>query len=371
MGNARNRVAMFTPRVAFRKRRSRARMQGDKARASRNWVEAARAYGEHLDTATDDFAIWVQLGHMLKEARRYREARKAYCSAYRLSPDDADLLLNLGHLTKLAGDPSEAAYFYQRAAMAGSEAAAREIETPMVHRHLPAANARIAAGTDPFKNRTHAVEDHIVVTDDDYTALCARMPDRRIINNRHRLFGEFRERHLKAFYYFLGNHLFMNWMPYGIRHAFLRRFCKVRIGRETSIAAGCFITGEQISIGNNSVINRQTYLDGRCPLYIGNNVNISHQTLIQTLTHDPQSPDFVCLVKPVAIMDNAWIGARAIIMPGVTVGEGAVVAAGAVVTKSVAPYTIVGGNPARFIRTRNRDLRYSTKYFPLFDTDIQ
>lgn len=58
-------------------------------------------------------------------------------------------------------------------------------------------------------------------------------------------------------------------------------------------------------------------------------------------------------------------------MPGVIVGEGAVVAAGAVVTKDGPPYTIVGGVPAKLITKRTRDLRYKTHYFPFFDTDVQ
>ncbi|WP_175882077.1 MULTISPECIES: acyltransferase [Burkholderia] len=171
--------------------------------------------------------------------------------------------------------------------------------------------------------------------------------------------------------FYLGNHLFMNYMPYRIRHWFLGRFCQVKIGRDSSIAMGCFVTGYHISIGNNTVVNRYSYLDGRVPLTIGNNVNISHYTLIQTLTHDPQNPDFVCLCKPVVIEDHVWIGARAIISPGVRIGEGAVVGAGSVVTRDVEPYTIVAGNPARFIKERTRDLRYRSRYFPFFDTDIQ
>ncbi len=134
---------------------------------------------------------------------------------------------------------------------------------------------------------------------------------------------------------------------------------------------GCFVTGRHIEIGHNSVINRFSYLDGRVPLKIDNNVNISHYTLIQTLTHDAQSPDFVCMEKPVVIGDFVWIGARAIICLGVTVGEGAVIAAGAVVTTDVEPYTLVGSNPAKFIKNRATGLRYHTRYFPLFDTDIQ
>lgn len=180
-----------------------------------------------------------------------------------------------------------------------------------------------------------------------------------------------RWRYKPAICFYLGNHLFMNWTPYVIRHWFLRRFCNVKIGRDSSIHMGCFVTGYNIEIGNNSVINRFTYLDGRVSLRIGNNVNISHYVILQTLTHDPQNPDFVCLERPVVIGDHAWIGARAIICPGVTIGEGAVVGAGAVVTKDVAPYTIVAGNPAVYIKERSRDLRYRTRYFPLFDTDVQ
>jgi acetyltransferase-like isoleucine patch superfamily enzyme len=163
----------------------------------------------------------------------------------------------------------------------------------------------------------------------------------------------------------------MNYMPYFIRHWYLRKICHIKIGKESSIHMGCFITGSNIEIGNNTVINRNTYLDGRVSLKIGNNVNITHQTLIQTLTHDPQNCDFVCLCKPVIIEDHVWIGARAIILPGVTIGEGAVIGAGSVVTKSIAPYSIAVGNPAKVIKTRNRDLRYKSKYFPFFDTDIQ
>lgn len=180
-----------------------------------------------------------------------------------------------------------------------------------------------------------------------------------------------RKRYWPAILVFIGNRLMLNYSPYRIRHAYLRRFCRIHIGRNSTVAAGCYITGDKIFIGDNTVINRFTYLDGRCPLFIGNNVNVSHYTLIQTLTHDPQNPDFICLEKPVAIHDYAWIGARALIMPGVTIFEGAVVAAGSIVTKDVPAFTIVGGNPARQLGVRNRYLRYKTRYFPILDTDIQ
>ena len=133
----------------------------------------------------------------------------------------------------------------------------------------------------------------------------------------------------------------------------------------------CFVTGNYIEIGCNTVINRGTYLDGRDTLKIGNNVNVSHGSLIQTLTHDPHNPDFVCLCKPVVIEDHVWIGARAIILPGVTIGEGAVIGAGSVVTRNVPPYTIAVGSPARVVKDRSREIHYQSRYFPFFDTDIQ
>lgn len=163
----------------------------------------------------------------------------------------------------------------------------------------------------------------------------------------------------------------MNWTPYALRHWYLRKYCRISIGKDSSIAMGCFITGSNIAIGNNTVINRFAYLDGRGPLYIGNNVNVSHYTLIQTLTHDHQNPYFIAYPKPVVVHDHVWIGARAIILPGVEIGEGAVVASGAVVTKNVGAYTVVGGNPAKPIGTRSREQRYKSRYFPFFDTDVQ
>ena len=180
---------------------------------------------------------------------------------------------------------------------------------------------------------------------------------------------------IQAFYFYLCNGLFMNQPFYSVRHFFLRKLLKMKIGNESSIHMGCFITGgpqgAHVEIGNNTVINRFTYLDGRFPLKIGNNVNVSHYTLIQTLSHDPQAPDFHGVIGPVTIGDHVWIGARATILPGVTLGEGCVIGAGAVVTKSIPPYSIAVGNPARVIKERNRDIQYKSVYYPYFNTDIQ
>lgn len=173
----------------------------------------------------------------------------------------------------------------------------------------------------------------------------------------------------------MANHFFMNQPFYCLKHWYLRTFLKMDIGKDTSLGYRCFITGNKnkalISIGNNTVINRETYLDGRVELKIGNNVNISHKTIIQTLTHDPQDPYFNCLSKPVIIKDNVWIGVGVIILPGVVIGEGAVIGAGSVVTKDIPAYTIAAGNPAKVIKNREKNILYRSRYFPYFDSDIQ
>lgn len=179
------------------------------------------------------------------------------------------------------------------------------------------------------------------------------------------------QRFRSATCFYVANHIFMKLPSYRFRHWYLKTFCGLKLGKDSSIHLGCFITGYDIEIGRNSVINRQTYLDGRVPLKIGNNVNVSHRVLIHTLTHDPQDPAFACIESPVVIEDYVWIGAAAIILPGVTIGEGAVVGAGAVVTKDLPPYTIAAGNPARIIGHRNRNLSYRVRYFPFYDTDVQ
>ena len=78
-------------------------------------------------------------------------------------------------------------------------------------------------------------------------------------------------------------------------------------------------------------------------------------------------PFFRDCPAPIEIDDYAWIGSRATVLPGVKIGKGAVVAAGAVVTKDVTPYLVVGGVPARPLGTRSTDLRYEIRFRPAFE----
>ncbi|WP_415976061.1 acyltransferase [Rhodococcus sp. 077-4] len=119
-----------------------------------------------------------------------------------------------------------------------------------------------------------------------------------------------------------------------------------------------------LRIGRGSIIGSDALLDARGGLNIGKNVNLSSEVAIWTLQHDFDSPTFATKGGAVDIGDRAWISFRATILPGVKIGEGAVVAAGSIVTKDVEPFDVVAGIPAKRIASRNRLLTYS---WPLQD----
>ncbi len=114
----------------------------------------------------------------------------------------------------------------------------------------------------------------------------------------------------------------------------------------------------RIKIGANSVIGNNCILDGRKGINIGSNVNLSTGVWIWTLQHDPQSSTFATKGDQVIIMDYAWLSCRTVILPGVKIGEGSVIAAGSVVTKDTESWSIYGGVPAKMIGKRNKDLKY-------------
>lgn len=179
---------------------------------------------------------------------------------------------------------------------------------------------------------------------------------------------------LSALKYYFANCFVARFPVCAFRVFYYRHILGVGVGSETHLSMRIFFTGYHsrcsVRVGDNCVINREVYLDGRSGVQIGNNVNISFQACLLSLHHDHNDANFSAVGAPVVIKDHAWIGARAIILPGVTVGEGAVVAAGAVVTRSVPDYVVVGGVPAKAIGERNRNLNYKTCFSPFFDTDI-
>ncbi len=138
------------------------------------------------------------------------------------------------------------------------------------------------------------------------------------------------------------------------------------LGEKCSIQMRCrFLNARKVHLGKRDVLNFGCLLDGRkFTIRVGNDVSIGPEATILTLGHDPQSATFADRGGDVVIGDRVWIGYRALVMPGVTIGEGAVVAAGAVVTKDVEPFTIVAGVPAKKIGDRSRSIDYQLNYHP-------
>ncbi len=120
-----------------------------------------------------------------------------------------------------------------------------------------------------------------------------------------------------------------------------------------------FYDPSNIEIGSDSIVGDHAFLDGRAKLKIGNHVDIASEVMIYNSEHDVSSEYFSDRIEPIEIGDYVFIGPRAIIMPGIKIGKGAIVAAGAVVTHDVPEFVIVGGVPAKVIGVRkNKDLHY-------------
>lgn len=160
-----------------------------------------------------------------------------------------------------------------------------------------------------------------------------------------------------------------------IRCAWYRHMLGWDIGRGVSILMGPYIqmtgirtSGRRVSIGSGTVINQRCLIYTSGGLVIGSNVSISAEVALITGTHDINDPEFPSDYRPIVIDDYAWIGTRAMILQGVTIGQGAVVMAGAVVTKDVEPFAVVGGVPARQITERAlRNPSYHLIERPLFE----
>lgn len=145
-----------------------------------------------------------------------------------------------------------------------------------------------------------------------------------------------------------------------IRKLFYKFIFQMDLAQKTVIYSGCiFRCPSKIEIGKGSVIGDDSRIDGRGGIIIGENCNLSSEVHIWTAQHLVQSPCFEFTSAPVRIENRVWISSNTVILPGVTIGEGAVIAAGAVVTKDVEPYAIYAGIPAKKAGVRNKDIKYT------------
>ena len=136
------------------------------------------------------------------------------------------------------------------------------------------------------------------------------------------------------------------------RSAMLRLW-GAKIGKRCAIAASAKIWAPwQLEIGDYVALGPRSEIYNVAKIRMGSNITVSQDAYLCTASHDISRLKKPLVTRPIELGDSTWIAARSIVLPGVTIGEGAVVAAGSVVTKDVGPWTVVGGNPAKFIKKR-------------------
>lgn len=169
-----------------------------------------------------------------------------------------------------------------------------------------------------------------------------------------------------ALYCCFGKHLPPSfcWKPAKWIRVFFARRVLASCGREVNIERGAVFSG-RVSLGNGSGIGVDCRLYG--PVWIGDDVMMGPEVIIYTRNHVSTRTDIPMRrqgyeeAQPVAIGDDVWIGSRVTILPGVEIGKGCILGAGAVVTKSTEPYAVVAGNPARLIRYRGASAERPTE----------
>lgn len=161
--------------------------------------------------------------------------------------------------------------------------------------------------------------------------------------------------------YYLLNYL-IAFIPIWVVRKCYYRLWRLKIGKDSEINMNCLILSPfKIAIGDNTHVNSKCFIDGRGGIKIGNSVSISFNVKLVTGSHDINTCDFKYVTSPIHIEDHVWIGIGATILPGVVIHRGAVVAAGAVVTKEVPEMAVVAGIPAKIVGYRIPDKKLEYK----------
>lgn len=137
-------------------------------------------------------------------------------------------------------------------------------------------------------------------------------------------------------------------LPRSVRWRMLR-FLGMDIKGWIAVSPNCWFGGTNITIGRDTTINYGVFFDAAERITIGERCDIGMESMICTSVHEKGGPERragAVSGSPVTIGDGTWIGTRAVILPGVTIGPGCIIAAGSVVTKDCEPHSVYAGNPA-------------------------
>ena len=163
-----------------------------------------------------------------------------------------------------------------------------------------------------------------------------------------------RGRLVRTIWYFVSLVVYESgWFPFGRLKARILRWFGARIGNGVVVKPHVRIKYPwRLSVGDHCWLGQEAWIDNIADVSLGDHVCVSQRSYLCTGNHDHRQRTFDLIAKPIHVGRGAWIGASSLIMGGVTIRANAVVAGGSVVVKDVPAATIVGGNPARQIGSR-------------------
>lgn len=150
--------------------------------------------------------------------------------------------------------------------------------------------------------------------------------------------------------------LLASWLPRnmgsGWKRVLLRMF-GAKMGKNSNVYSSAKVYyPANLIMGDNTCLASDVDCYNVAPIILEDNVTVSQGSYLCTASHDIEDPMHPLITAPIVIKDQSWVGARAFVGMGVTIGQGSVVGATASVYKDVEPWTVVGGNPAKFIKKR-------------------
>ena len=159
---------------------------------------------------------------------------------------------------------------------------------------------------------------------------------------------------VQALWFFIGLPLLRSSLiPSSTTRVLLLRLFGARIGRGAVIKPGVRVKYPWLlQMGEHCWIGEDCWIDNLAPVTLGNNVCISQGAYLCTGNHDWSDPAFGLRVQAITLADGSWAGAKAVLCPGVALGEGAIASAGSVVARSIPAWEIHAGNPAMLVRMR-------------------